>query len=110
MKRINEEFLNRELQTIINTKNVFSAVLRVERGDGSFSWTGVAGDMQADSRYFIASVTKLYITAVIMRLIDAQKLSLDDEIARYLSEDAMRGLHVLGGVEYSRQITVRHLI
>lgn len=110
MKRINEEFLNRELQTIINKKNVFSAVLRIESGDGSFSWTGAAGDMQADSQYFIASVTKLYVTAVVMRLIEEQKLSLDDKIAKYLSEEEMRGLHVLGGVEYSHQITIRHLI
>jgi CubicO group peptidase (beta-lactamase class C family) len=110
MKKINEEYLNRELQTLINTKNVYGTVLRVESGDGSFSWTGAAGDMQADSPYFIASVTKLYVTAVVMRLIEEQRLSLDDKIAKYLSEEEMRGLHVLKGVEYSHQITIRHLI
>lgn len=110
MKRINEEFLNRELQTIINKKNVFSAVLRVESGDKRFSWTGAAGDMQVGSPYFIASVTKLYVTVVVMRLIAEQRLSLDDSIARYLPEEYIRGLHVLKGVEYSNQITIRHLI
>jgi CubicO group peptidase (beta-lactamase class C family) len=110
MKKINQEFLNRELQTIINKKNVFSAVLRVESGDNNFSWTGATGDMQADSPYFIASVTKLYITVVVMHIIDEQRLSLDDSIAKYLPEEELRGLHVIKGVEYSHQITIRHLI
>lgn len=110
MKKINEEFLNRELQTIIKKKNVYSTVLSVGSGDGSFSWTGAAGDMQADSPYFIASVTKLYVTAVVMRLIEEQRLSLDDKIGKYLSEEEMRGLHVLKEVDYSHQITIRHLI
>lgn len=108
--KINEEVLNKALNQIINKKNVFRAVLCVESGDNSFSWTGAAGDMQKDSCYFIASVTKLYVTAVVMRLIEEGKLQLDDPIAKYLHEDFMQGLHVLKGVEYSQDITIKHLI
>lgn len=95
---------------MIDGKRVFSAVLRVEDGNGDFSWTGAAGEMQTNSKYFIASVTKLYITAVVMRLIGEQRLALSDTIAKYLPASICEKLHVLKGVDYSDQITVGHLI
>ncbi|WP_203219158.1 serine hydrolase [Anaerobacillus isosaccharinicus] len=110
MMKIKEELLNQCLEEIINKKNVFSAVLRVESGDHSFSWTGAAGEMQKDSQYFIASVTKLYVTAIVMGLIEEGRLNLDDKIANYLPSEYMEGLHVLKGVEYSNEITINHLI
>ncbi len=110
MMKIKEDLLNECLKEIINKKNVFSAVLRVESGDHSFSWTGAAGEMQKDSQYFIASVTKLYVTAIVMRLIEEGKLKLDDHIAKYFPSEFMQGLHVLKGVEYSNEITIKHLI
>jgi D-alanyl-D-alanine carboxypeptidase len=110
MNKLTPEFLNQTIQHIIQKKNIFSTVLCVESGDGCFSWTGAAGNMQENSPYFIASVTKLYVTAVVMRLIEEQMLDLNDRISKYLPEEYMKGLHVLRGVDYSDQITVNHLI
>ena len=107
---INENLLNRCLDDIIGKKYVFSAVLRVESGDGSFAWTGARGDMESSDKYFIASVTKLYVTAVVMSLIEERRISLDDKISNYLPSSYMERLHVLNGVDYSDKITVGHLI
>ncbi|WP_213165759.1 serine hydrolase domain-containing protein [Alkalicella caledoniensis] len=108
--RIKEELLDKCLSNIINKKDVYSAVFCVESGDGSFSWTGAAGEMQRDSQFMIASVTKLYVTAVVMGLVEEGKLKLEDKIGKYLPNEYMQGLHVLKGVEYSNEITVKHLI
>jgi len=54
---ISEKLLNKYLDKIIGNKFVFSTVMRVESGDGSFVWTGARGEMNSDSKYFIASVT-----------------------------------------------------
>jgi D-alanyl-D-alanine carboxypeptidase len=108
--RLDEAFFSQRLQRIINKKNVFSAVLRVESGDGGISWAGAAGEMQADSPYFIASVTKLYVTAVVLRLVEEGRLQLEDRIAAYLPAEYVERLHVLKGVDYSDRITVQHLI
>ncbi|OJF93585.1 serine hydrolase [Alkalibacterium sp. 20] len=108
--RIKEEFLEKVVEKIGNKKGVFSAVLSVESGDNSFSWTGAAGDMQKDSQYFIASVTKLYVTTVVMCLIEEGRIEPDDKISTYLSKELMEGLHVLKAVDYSNEITVKHLI
>ncbi|MCL2840068.1 MAG: beta-lactamase family protein [Defluviitaleaceae bacterium] len=110
INNLGENLLNQCLDKMISKKNVFSTVLRVENSDASFSWTGVRGEMEADSKYFIASVTKLYVTATVMALVDEQKLSLDDKIANHLPSHYVEGLHILKGVDYSNKITVKHLI
>jgi len=108
--KVNESLLNKCLDNIIKNKYAFSTVMRVENIDGSFAWTGARGEMQADSKYLIASVTKFYVTAVVMALIEERKLSLDDKISKYLQSGYMDNLHVLKGVDYSNEITVKHLI
>ncbi len=110
MAELNEAFLEQLVQKIVRKKNVYSCVLCVESGDGRLSWTGAAGDMQPGDRYFIASVTKLYITAVVMRLMEQDKLRLDDRIADPLPAEYVDGIHMLNGKDHSPEITIRHLI
>lgn len=109
-QKISRERLNHLVNKMVDNKRIFSAVMCVESGDNSFSWTGAAGQMQADSRYMIASVTKMYVTAVVMRLIEEGRLSLDDKISAHLPEEYWQGIHVLKGRDYSPELNVRHLI
>lgn len=110
MTMLKVELLNKAVQDMAAKRNVYSAVLCVEKGDNSFSWTGAAGGMEPDSQYFIASVTKLYITAVVMGLVEEGLINLDDKISAFLSDEYLQGLHVFRGVDYSRGISVKHLI
>jgi len=107
---INEDLLNSCLDKIISTKGVYSTVMCVATGDSAFSWTGARGEMEVESKFFIASVTKLYITAVIMSLIEEMKMSLDDRISKYIPPDYMENLHIYKGTNYSEDITVKHLL
>ncbi|PKM65383.1 MAG: serine hydrolase [Firmicutes bacterium HGW-Firmicutes-2] len=107
---VNEKLLNDLLNKMVDNKRIFSVVLCVENGDRSFSWTGAAGNMDKDSRFFIASVTKLYVTAVVMQLIEENRIELKDKISKYLTDDFCERLHVINGVDYSDDITIAHLI
>lgn len=101
-----------KFQTIINNtidnKSVFGTVLSVEKGNES--WAGSAGNLKPDQPYFIASTTKLYVTALILKLKSEEKLSLDDKISKFLSTDIMLKLHVFKGVDYSDSLTIRNLL
>jgi len=108
--RTSESLLEKCLDDIISKKNIFSTVLRVESGDGSFAWSGERGEMQFDQKYFIASVTKLYVTALIISLSQKGKLTLDEKISTYLSSRYMEKLHLLKGIDYSNEITIEHLL
>ena len=103
-------FLEETVQRMTRSRSVHGAILRVESGDGNLSWSGAASDLEADQSYFIASVTKMYVTVVVLRLRQEDRLGLDDPIQLHLPPDLLRGLHVLRGVDRTNEITVRHLI
>ncbi|MBN8704712.1 MAG: beta-lactamase family protein [Bacteroidetes bacterium] len=102
--------LQKLLSETVDNEEIFGVVATVEKGDNSFSWTGSAGNLTAEKPYFIASTTKLYITAVLLKLRSEGKISLDDKISKYLRPEALFGLHVLNGVEYSDSITIGQLM
>lgn len=109
-KMIDDNKFKHLVNKMIDHKSIFSVAMKVENGDGSISYKAAAGNMQVEDRFFIASVTKLYVTAIIMKLIQENKIALNDKISRYLPEIFTDCLHVIKGVDYSREITIYHLI
>lgn len=105
------------LQQMIAQKMIFSALVAVEKMDGSFRWVGTAGDAQpdgtpllADTPLFIASITKLYIASAVLKLHERGLVQLDKPISTYLPVALISGLHRLNGVDYTEQITLQHLL
>lgn len=83
---------------------------QVEDGKGEFKWQRETGALKGDKSFPVASVTKLYVTAVIMKLVDEGKLSLESKIAQYLPREVVQGLHIYKGKDYSEEITIKQLI
>lgn len=69
-----------------------------------------AAHIDANRPYFIASVTKMYSTAIIMQLVDEGGVDLAAPIPTYLPAELIDGIHVYQGTDYSQQITVRQLV
>jgi len=103
-----EEKLQHVLDKTVDNKKVFGTVVNIS--SGSESWIGSAGNLTNQSQYFIASTTKLYITAIILKLRETGQLSLDDKISAYLPSNVMNDLHIYKGVDYSDEITIKHLL
>jgi len=101
-----------EFQSIINktidNKSIFGTVLTVVKGNES--WTGSAGNLTNKQPYFIASTTKLFVTALILKLKAEGKLSLNDKILKFLSSEIMHKLHIYKGVDYSDSLCIRNLL
>lgn len=101
-----------KFQAIINKtidyKSIFGTVLTVVKGYDS--WTGSAGNLTNEQPYFIASTTKIYVTALILKLKAEEKMSLDDKISNYLSPEIMHRLHVYKEVNYSNTLTISNLL
>lgn len=68
------------------------------------------GNLSHEDKYFIASTTKLYTTAVVMKLRELERLELDHPISKYLDASLLKGLHVYKGVDYSQEITIKQLL
>jgi CubicO group peptidase (beta-lactamase class C family) len=96
--------------------NVRSGLLLVTGPDRN--WKGASGvafeadrsPILPDDQFVINSVAKMMTATLVLQLVEAGRLSLDDPIARYLPDTLVEGLHVYEGREYSGAITVRHVL
>lgn len=109
-EELNESGLNRILADLVTKRHIYGAVFYVSSDDGSIDLEGASGDFKRDSRYYIASVNKLLVSAVTLRLCSEGKLDLRDKISEYLSGEVIRGLHLHRGKDYSSSITIAHLM
>ena len=113
--------LSRRLQSLLDDlvegqANVRNGVLLVE-GPG-FKWKGASGlavpekglAMRPDDQFNIDSIAKMMTATIVLKLVEAGELGLDDRIGRYLPDSLMEGLHVCQGRSYGEEITVRHLL
>ena len=69
-----------------------------------------AGNLAAEQPFFIASVTKLYVTAILLKLRSENRLHLHDKISKFLSDEILHELHVYKGRDYSKEISIEHLM
>ncbi len=102
--------LQHAITQVVDHKKIFGVSANVETGDGALTFTGSAGNLKPESQYFIASTTKLYVTALVMQLRKEGKLSLDDSISKHIDNQFLQNLLVFKGIDYTRQITIRHLL
>lgn len=108
--KLNDQLFEKTLEKMASKKNVYGAIFAVESGDSSISWQGAGGNLKPDDKYFIASVTKLYVTAVMLILRERGDLSFEDKITKFFPEDMLAGIHKLNGVDYTKEITIAHLL
>lgn len=106
--------INISLHQIINTEykkpHTHSVLLGVQSRDDRINFQGTAGGTPPDSPYFIASITKMFTTTVLMQLVDEARLDLDAHIREYLPHLNLDVIHIHKRVDYSQQIKVPHLI
>lgn len=101
-----------QFQTILNNtidnKKVFGTSFAFKKD--TLTWQGSSGNMNIDQPYFIASTTKLFTTALILKLRAEGKLNLEDKISKYIDHSVLSGLHIYKEKDYSQELTIKHLL
>ena len=113
-----EQRLQAELDRLLTRAEVHEALVVVETRDGSWRWVGGRSssadfdrsDLTADTPVLLASITKLYTAALVMRLVERGRLALDESIAGRLPAHYIDALHRRDGVDRSGSITPRNLL
>jgi len=108
--KLNQESLESLVSRTSEKANVHGLVFHIESEDNSISLTSSAGNMTNDSQYYIASINKLMISFITLRLCQEKKLNLNDKIAGYLPKDTLEGLLIYNGKDYTDSITIKQLI
>jgi D-alanyl-D-alanine carboxypeptidase len=108
--------LNEILNELVSRKQVHHAIIGLESGDRKFKWIGAKGEarpgvpMLGHTPFCIASVTKLFISAAILKLCEKNVISLNDTVSKRLPAAFTTRLHCLKGTDYTEKITIRHLL
>lgn len=98
----------------IGKGNVQNTVVAVQFYDRTTDFVGAAGvanpqtgaPMVADTPYFLASVTKMYTAAVVLKLHERGQLQMELPIVEYLPSELTHGIHIYAGTDFSGQIKV----
>ncbi len=96
------------LDKTVDGKKVFGTSFAFKKD--SLIWQGASGNLSIDQPYFIASTTKLFTTAIILKLRAEGKLNLDDKISDYIDKSIVTELHIYKGKDYSQELTIKHLL
>lgn len=114
---LTEEKFESLVQNLLSKKNINHAIAGIVSSDDSIRMITTAGvadengtPMEKNTPFFIASITKLFISTVVMKLYEDGKLSLEDPVSKHLPENLVSNIHKLKGVDYSHRITVQHLL
>lgn len=110
MKTFHPEHLSQIVEKAASKKYIHGAVFHISTGDGAQSWSAASGNLKEDSAYYVASINKLIISSVILRLIAKGRLSFEDPLSKFVPESVITGLHVYQGKDYSKDITLRHML
>ncbi|PXW72795.1 CubicO group peptidase (beta-lactamase class C family) [Loktanella sp. PT4BL] len=106
--------LSQDLQALINAESAkpysHNVMLRVLSGDKRVDFKGSAGTTATDTRFAIASISKMFTATLILQLADAGLIRLDQTVQSILPDVDLSGLHIVEGVDYSAELTVRHLL
>jgi len=113
-----EEKLQKLLDKLSRSKELFNIALGVRSGDSSFEWSGAAGHtdeqqsskMRTDSPYFIASITKIYTATAFMMLHEQGVLPLETPVSTFFSTEELKDLHTFKGKDYTAELKLYHLL
>lgn len=109
MKRPNEALQDLLDQTLAQS-TTHGLVLKVQSRDGRINFGGSAGNAAHDTRFPIASVSKIFTAAMIQQLSDEGVLSLEQTVQSALPNLDLSGLHVVEGVDHGQRLTIHQLL
>ncbi|UCC11177.1 MAG: beta-lactamase family protein, partial [candidate division WOR-3 bacterium] len=98
------------MQKTIDKKHIYGAIFYISSYDKDIEIISAAGNIQDDSQYYIASINKLFVSALTLRQYSDSKIDINDKIAQYLPAETIKGLHVYKEKEYSHDLTIAHLM
>ncbi len=108
--KLDQSILDEIVLTANKGKNIFGAVFNVSTEDNSIDLISASGNFEQQSHYYIASINKLFISSILLKLYADNQLNVNDKITKYLQEELTQGLHIHKGKDYSNDLTIAHLL
>ena len=108
--KLDKSILDQIVDNVTRRRHIYGAVFYVSSDDKSIDLISAAGNIQEESQYYIASINKLFISAIILKMYTEDRLDVQDKVSKYLPEEMISGLHVYKGKDYSNDLSIVHLM
>lgn len=110
MKGLTQSALDKIVERTVAKKHIHGAVFHVTAPGQGLALSSAGGNLEPEGLYYIASINKLFVSALILRLCREGQLRLSDKLAGFLPADHVQGVHVYKGRDYSGAITIGQLL
>jgi CubicO group peptidase (beta-lactamase class C family) len=110
INKLEQSTIDQIVRETSKKKNIFGVVFYISSGDNSINLLSSSGNIEPESPYFIASINKLFISSILLKLYADGQTDINNKISEYLPKDFMTGLHIHNGKEYSNDLTIVHLL
>lgn len=108
--KLDQSMLDQIVRAANKGKSIFGAVFYVSTDDNSIDLLSASGNFEPESQYYIASINKLFISSILLKLYADNQLNVNDKISAYIQEEVIQGLHIHNGKDYSNDLTIAHLL
>jgi len=111
-----EQKIRKLFEKELKSKHVHNAFFAVRSDKLKLDWNWAEGtfedgtELTANNPFHSASIGKTFTATTIVLLQEEGRLQFNDPIEKYLCAEIMDGLHIYEGADYSKQITLAHLL
>ena len=110
INKLEQSTMDQFVQETNKKANIFGAVFYISSEDNSINLLGSSGNIEPESPYYIASINKLFISSILLKLYADGQTDINNKISEHLPKEIMTGLHIHNGKEYSSDLTISHLL
>lgn len=108
--KLEQSTMDQIVQKMSRKTNIFGVVFYISSEDNSLNMLGASGNIEPESPYYIASINKLFISSILLKLYAGGQTDINNRISEYLPKDMLTGLHIYNGKDYSSDLTIAHLL
>lgn len=109
--QIRPSHVDRDIDRMMRTPLYSGVTLSAYRQSDASYYQFHAGNLDPRTPYFATSVSKLFVTAILMQLRDEGRLAFDTPFKTYLPGCKLCiEIHVKDSIDYTDDITIRHLM
>lgn len=102
--------LNLLFQNFIEKNKLPKAIIKIQKGDGHETAQFEHGGMTEKTPFLLASVSKLWVTTLILQLIDSNKLHYNSIVTDFIPKEKLKNSLCIHGKDQTAFLTVKDLL
>lgn len=107
---MSKENLQKLFQGFVEKNQLPKAIISIEKGNGQEVAQFEHGPMTDQTPFLLASVTKMWVTTLILQLIDQGKISYNNIVTDFIEKEKLSQLNHYMGKDQTQYITIKDLL